>query len=147
VRVVVVYAGWQILYLACVLGPFIFFIVTSWHHLGGPYAPAYHKYLSFVFVGAVIAVYFNVCRSDPGRITPAYLSLSLSLVRVSVCAPHKPRSSAPDVSLHIRTLTLFKDNYPYDHMLYEEKFCKTCQLPRYDTRLIRGKLNRPDLAP
>jgi hypothetical protein len=134
-------AGWQILYLACVLGPFIFFIVTSWHHLGGPYAPAYHKYLSFVFVGAVIAVYFNVCRSDPGRITPAYAvspspSLSLShfpLVYVCECAPHTARSSASDVSLHSRTLTLFKDNYPYDHMLYEEKFCKTCQLPRYDT--------------
>jgi palmitoyltransferase len=28
-------------------------------------------------------------------------------------------------------LALYKDNYPYDGILYEEKFCKTCQLPRY----------------
>lgn len=111
------------------------------------------RYLSFVLVGGVIAIYFHVCRSDPGRITPAYL--------LHIHDTHQGRHAhtfvccrgcgCPGCCGLFRTLALYKDNYPYDGILYEEKFCKTCQLPRYSYFLfvffIVHLLRRPYRVP
>ncbi|KAL6051922.1 putative palmitoyltransferase zdhhc4 [Balamuthia mandrillaris] len=89
----------QFLYLSCVVGGYITFIVVAFPFIPGPFIAGYHKTLSIFAVAWTLFSFIYCSFSDPGLITKT-------------------------------NLRLYREQFPFDNVLYHKRRCETCDIDR-----------------